>query len=92
MKVWVEWRQNDSRSYGLPQTPNVFTSIENVFEFWRRTQFPSDAVDRVAASFATQVDKRRVNHEDRYAELVEVDEYFVKKAKELAKEGMEVKQ
>lgn len=92
MKVWVEWKLYQTVNYdAMPSPPNVFTTKENLIEFWKHVRFPADTVDWLFEHYA-KCGIPVIDHEGYAAAEVEVDEYFVEKAKERAKEGMEVKQ
>lgn len=77
MKIWVEWTDHGYGCINKCPTPNVFTSRENVLEYWRRRWFPSDVVDHQAKMQPGD----KIVIENRVAELVEVDEYFEEKAR-----------
>lgn len=79
MKVWVEWksRQNSDIAIAL-QCPNVFTTRENLIEFWKRVRFPADTVDWLFGRMS-ESGKTDIEFNGWCAAEVEVDEYFVKR-------------
>lgn len=79
MKVWIEWKLQQEYDLAItPRLPNVFTTKENLMEFWKRVRFPADTVDWVFGRMA-ELGKTEVECDGWYAAEVEVDEYFVKK-------------
>ena len=91
MIVWVEWGRckTDYDPLSFPDTPNVFSSLQNLLEYWKRVWFPADTVDRAYESWNKHLTENlTVGWGDtaRYAKGVELDDYFVRKA---AKENTE---
>ena len=87
MKVWIEWKASQKLDIAIPPNPpNVFTTRENLVEFWKRTRFPADIVDWLFEIF-DKGDRSWLEHEGYVAAEVEVDDYFVKKFESALKEA-----
>lgn len=79
MKVWVEWKLCQEHDITIaPRRPNVFTTRENLVEFWKRVRFPADTVDRLFNRM-DESGKTGVECGGWCAAEVEVDGYFVEK-------------
>ena len=92
MKVWIEWgkAKSDAFSDVAPTQPNVFSSVENLLEYWRRTRFPADTVDNAYGRWTSHLSDDLTcgwGESQRWGKEVDLDDYFVKKAqKDLEKD------
>lgn len=82
MKVWIEWKVWQEVDFDHPpRMPNVFTTRENLVEYWKRRRFPADTVDRLFKEY-DEFSSEYIEHDGWVAAEVEVDDYFVRKVKE----------
>ena len=89
MKVWIEWGISPNTELE-PCPPNVFSSLENLLEYWKRTRFPADEVDEAHWRWSQKLTIELTCGfltSQRWGKEVDLDDYFVKKAqKDLEKD------
>ncbi len=90
MKVWIEWGKPPNVEI-KPYPPNVFSSIENLLEYWKRTRFPADEVEESYERWRDRLTDELTcgfSQNQRWGKEVDLDDYFVKKAqKDLEEEN-----
>lgn len=90
MKVWIEWGRSPNTELE-PYPPNVFSSIENLLEYWKRTRFPADTVEEAYRRWRQKLTLELTCGwltAQRWGKEVDLDDYFVKKAqKDLEEEN-----
>ena len=82
MKVWIEWGRAPNIEVE-PCPPNVFSSLENLLEYWKRTRFPADEVEEAYGRWRDGLNDKLtcgLMYTQRWGKEVDLDDYFVKKA------------